>query len=180
MIKYPTEELKLLIVELSKTEDKGQVLDDKLFLAGKNAFQKMVENNFAASAEVYETAAKKYQQFCYLWSRAGIYRILAKDSDSALVDYSNALQCEPEAKKLHALFADLVKEKDCNLAIQHYSRSLDIDGDSISAFDALSQCYAKLGNKALADEYYKKYKALYFKKGGNPVNFFFAQPLRQI
>lgn len=176
---YPTEEIKLLLVELSKT-DEEHVSEDKLFLAGKDAFQKLVDKNFAGSAEVYETAAEAYPTFCYLWYRAGIYRYLAKDRDRASTDYSKALQCEPEAKDLHLFYADLIKEKDCNLAIQHLSRSLEIDGESVNAFDGLSQCYEKLGDTALAKEYYKKYKKLYFEKGGNPINFFFYQPLRHL
>lgn len=176
---YPTEELKLLITELSKT-DLEHAYSDKLFFAGKDAFQKMLDGNFVASAEFYEMTAKEYPKICYLWNRAGIYRLLAKDTDRALVDYSIALQCEPEAKGIHSLYADLVKEKDCNLAVRHYSRSLEIDGDSIGTFDGLSQCHTKLGNTALADEFYQKYKTLYFEKGVNPVNFFFYQPLRQL
>jgi tetratricopeptide (TPR) repeat protein len=176
---YPTREIKSLIDEFSNSAEE-HVSDDKLFIAGKEAFRKLTEKKYDGIAESYETAARAYPTFCYLWYRAGIYRHEAKEMDRASTDFNNALICEPEAKNLHLLFADLIKETDCNLAIKHFSRSLEIDGETVLAFDGLSLCYEKLGDKDLSMEYYKKYKKLYFDKGGNPINFFFHEPLRHL
>jgi predicted Zn-dependent protease len=177
LAEYPMDELKVLISDMYILNDKT-VSEDKLFRIARTALQKIGDNDKLGTAQTYETAAEEYPTFCYLWLRAGIYRYVAKDEEGAASNYHKALQCSPNAKEVHMLYADILKYYDCNTAIEHYQKSIAIDGESAQAFDGLSQCYEKLGNTLLAEEYYKKYQTLYFELGGNPVNWFFNQPQR--
>ena len=174
---YPTNELKLLINDISDINNKS-TSNDKLFNFAKDAYKKMIDQDYNGTANSYENATDEYPLFCYLWKRAGTYRFLAKDKEGAAKNYEKTLLCEPNSKNVHLLYADIMKYDDCIIAIDHYYKSIKIDGETVDSLDGLSQCYEKIGNTTKATEYYKKYKKRYFENGGDPVQWFFYQPLR--
>ena len=180
---YPMEESKNMILSLSN-EISNESKSETLFSVAAKAFKKKIQSKFSESAIALESASEQYPDFCFLRVEAGNYRLSAKEFGKAATNFQAALQCEPRMQKVNSLYASLhvhfLKDPDCASAIEYYQRSLEVDGETVAAYDGLEQCYEKLGNQKKVKEFHKKYKDLYFKNGGNPTKYFFNQPLRHL